>query len=282
MNEESPDYVLRQDGLLAAGDRRPGRSGRSASSSRSTSRTASTTRSTAWAGTTTRTPSRSRDSRSSSCSRATTRSRAALSTRAVRRRRRPPSRTRQRPCPVAAVLVHREEHERAAGRQGRPVGVRLRHARREELLRRASRVGHRRHGPLHQGPEGHRHRPQADGTERQGCRSRLPAAAHERQLADATSRSRRPRRESTARSGCSSTGATSTTCSSSSASRTSPTTSGPGMENVVYIVDSGRGRSGDRVARHAELQVDQRPRLEDGARQEGSDGGHLADRLRRG
>ena len=38
---------------------------------------------------------------------------------------------------VAALLLHRTEHERAAGRQGRPLGLRLRHAGREELLRRA-------------------------------------------------------------------------------------------------------------------------------------------------
>ena len=38
---------------------------------------------------------------------------------------------------VAALFLHRAEHELAAGRQRRPLGVRLRHARREELLRRA-------------------------------------------------------------------------------------------------------------------------------------------------
>ena len=48
---------------------------------------------------------------------------------------------------------------------------------------------------------------------------------------------------STDRSGSSSTGrgCQRTTSSASSASRTSPTTSGPGMSNVVYVVDSGRG-----------------------------------------
>ena len=74
-NEESPDYVFRQedswpppigdpaeeeDGLVVALD----------------VRTASTTRSTGWAGTTTRTTSRSRGIDDRSCSRVTTRSRA--------------------------------------------------------------------------------------------------------------------------------------------------------------------------------------------------------------
>ncbi len=43
--------------------------------------------------------------------------------------------------PVAALLVHRTEHEEAAGRQGRPLGVRLGHAGCEELLRRPSQLG---------------------------------------------------------------------------------------------------------------------------------------------
>ena len=44
------------------------------------------------------------------------------------------------PVAVAAVLVHRARHRRAARRRGRPVGLRLRHARRDELLRRAARA----------------------------------------------------------------------------------------------------------------------------------------------
>ena len=36
----------------------------------------------------------------------------------------------------------------------------------------------------------------------------------------------------------------------------------PGMENVVYVVDSGRGTAGASQART----LDERPRLEDGAR----------------
>ena len=39
----------------------------------------------------------------------------------------------------------------------------------------------------------------------------------------------------------------------------------PGMENVVYIVDSGRGRTAAQSL-DTPLQVHQRPRLEDGAR----------------
>ena len=49
-----------------------------------------------------------------------------------------------RPRPVAALLLHRPGHGVAAGRQGRPLGVRLRHAGRQELLRRRSRAPGRR------------------------------------------------------------------------------------------------------------------------------------------
>ena len=52
----------------------------------------------------------------------------------------------------------------------------------------------------------------------------------------------------------------------------------PGMENVVYLVDSGRG---PRQGRPGGRQVDERPRLEDGARQERPDEGHLAVDLHR-
>ncbi len=51
---------------------------------------------------------------------------------------------------------------------------------------------------------------------------------------------------------------------------------------VAYIVDSGRGRAASSIVGHAELPVQQRPSLEDGLRQEGSDEGHVADGLRRG
>ena len=56
----------------------------------------------------------------------------------------------------------------------------------------------------------------------------------------------------------------------------------PGMGNVVYIVDSGRGRTRRPEPRHAELQVHERPRLEDGARQERPDESDLTHRARRG
>ena len=61
---------------------------------------------------------------------------------------------------VAAVLLHRSAAPtRCCRRRGRPVGVRVRHAGGDELLRRAPRVGNGGHGSLHQGAQGHRHRP---------------------------------------------------------------------------------------------------------------------------
>ena len=52
-----------------------------------------------------------------------------------------------------------------------------------------------------------------------------------------------------------------------------------GMGNVVYFADSGRGRVADSdEPRHAQLPVHQWSHLEDGARQEGPDEGHLAHR----
>ena len=190
------------------------------SSSRSTSRPASTTRSTGWAGTTTRTTSRSPGiGHPVVLSGDDTFTSGPLTD--------PLDTSAQaRAGPVAALLLHRTEHGRAARRRGRPLGVRLRHAGRQELLRRRPRVGDRRHRALHQGAEGHRHRPQPRRLGAEGRRQGLPAAADERQLADRPSLATAVRSASTARSGCSSTGATSTTCSSSSASRTSPTTSG--------------------------------------------------------
>ena len=134
-------------------------------------------------------------------------------------------------------------------------------------------------GPLHPGAEGHRHRPQSRRLGAEGRRHGLPAAADERQLADRPSL-RRPRSASTVRSGCSSTGATSTTSSSSSASRTSPMT----RTSCERRLHRRLGPRPDRRTepRHAELPVDQRPRLEDGARPERSDHRDLADGLRRG
>ena len=138
----------------------------------------------------------------------------------------PPTGTRHcRPgtSSVAALLLHRAGHGLAAERRGRPLGLRLRHGRREELLRRCSGLDSAGDGPLHQGAQGHRHRARHRRLGAESGRPRLPVAAYERHLATRPSL-RRLRSASTARSGCSSTGATSTTCSSSSASRTSPTT----------------------------------------------------------
>ena len=104
----SPDYVFRQEAswpppIGSAAERRP------ASSSRSTSGPAGSTRSTAWAATTTRTPSRSPGTESRWSCRATTRSRA------VRSRASFPAGRGSGPVP--ALLLHRIEHEVAAGRQ---------------------------------------------------------------------------------------------------------------------------------------------------------------------
>ena len=144
-------------------------------SSRSTSRPASTTRSTAWAGTTTRTR---RDPRVWQPGRL-------LGRRHVHERSSHGRVPRGRGAgAVAALLLHRTEHGRSAGRRGRPVGLRLRHAGREELLRRDPRVGNGRHRPFHPGAEGHRHRPQPGWLGAEGRRQGLPAAADERQLAD--------------------------------------------------------------------------------------------------
>ena len=62
---------------------------------------------------------------------------------------------------VAALLLHRAEHGRAAGRHRRPLGLRLRYARCEELLQRRSRVRDGGHRALHQGAKDDRDRPQA-------------------------------------------------------------------------------------------------------------------------
>ena len=74
---------------------------------------------------------------------------------------------------------------------------------------------------------------------------------------------------------------TSTTCSSSSASRTSRTTRS--HDNIVYIVDS---KGPDCGTAHCEpgyaVPIDERPRLEDGARPERPHGRDLSNRARRG
>ena len=142
----------------------------------------------------------------------------------------------------SSTPTSRRARRRCWRRQGRPVGVRLRHAGREELLRRRPRLGDRGQGTLHQGAEGHRHRPQPRRLGAEGGRQGLPAAAHERQLADRPPRAVAPvgidgpqwvleywsdinnvfqfvRVEDIAYD------------------------KRPGMGNVVYVVDSGRGRT---------------------------------------
>ena len=54
-----------------------------------------------------------------------------------------------------------------------------------------------------------------------------------------------------------------------------------GHENVVYIVDSGRGRT-DAQSLDTQLPVDERPRVEDGARPQEPEEGEVADGVRRG
>ena len=107
-NEESPDYVFRQEDSWPPpiGDPAEER-GRPRGRARRPDRQ-DTTRSTGWAGTTTRTASRSPGTGTRSSSPATTRSRAGRSARfpAVRRG----------PVAVAALFVHRAEHGRPAWR----------------------------------------------------------------------------------------------------------------------------------------------------------------------
>ncbi len=182
--------------------------------------------------------------------------------------------------PVAALLLHRTEHGRPARRPGRPLGIRLGHAGRQELLRRHPRVGDDRRGALRQGAEEHR-----DGTQ---CRRlgadvsgrRIPGAAHERVAGSETFVPSR-RSASTGLSGCSSTGATSTTCSSSCASRTSPTTSAPACR--TSSTSSTRVEAGARPQRRRHAgPLHERPRLEDGVRQGRPDQGDVAHRVGRG
>ena len=126
-------------------------------------------------------------------------------------------------------------------------------------------------------PQEHRHRPRHRRLGAQGCGRRVSAAADGRKLAagqpnDDTDRA------STGRSGCSSTGASSTTSSTFVRVEDIAYDKRPGMENVVYIVDSGRGTAGSVAAGT----LDERPRLEDGARLRRPDEGDVALRARRG
>ena len=123
---------------------------------------------------------------------------------------------------------------------------------------------------LHQGAEGHRHGPRsrtAPSSRRPTSATRLPPTDGSWQT-DLRHRDRPGRSASTARSGCSSTGvAPQQRVPASSASRTSPTTSGPAWRtsstsSTRDVAPPGRLRS------QARRLVDQRPRLEVGARPE--------------
>ncbi len=168
-------------------------------------------------------------------------------------------------------------------RRGRPLGLRLRHGRREELLRRRSGGRRRRStGPLHQGAQEHRHRARHRRVGAEGGRHRLPAAARRTAAGNetfapcASARHRRPavgarvlepdinnvfqfvRVEDIAYDN------DRQTTSSTSSTRARP--------------DRCRARSD---SRHA-VPIHERPCLEDGARSERSDGRDLAHRAGRG
>ena len=151
-------------------------------------------RSGAWAATTTRIRSPSRATAIRSFCRATT--------------------LRDQPQPVADLLVHRVEQQRPIlERHRRPLGVRLRQPCRRRLLRlqqhRRATIGQR---PLHPGAQGDRHRAgpgwqRHDGRGR-AVRSAVPDPSRRPMAAGNARRARRAAPASTARSGCSSTGAT--------------------------------------------------------------------------
>ena len=92
-------------------------------------------------------------------------------------------RVRERPGAVPGVQLHREELECSLEGQGRPLGVRLRHTRVQRLRRLRSRLDAGRPGPLREGAEEHRHRPQPGRHRDDGGRRRL-SRAPEYRLAD--------------------------------------------------------------------------------------------------
>ena len=103
----------------------------------------------------------------------------------LRPSRRPLGRRRvcERPGAVAGLQLHRRRLEGRLARRGRPLGVRLRHARDQRLRRHRPRLEPAAHGSLRQGPEEHRHRTQPGRHRPDGRRRRLSAAAEHR-LAD--------------------------------------------------------------------------------------------------
>ena len=211
-------------------------------------------------------------STSRSCSRATTRSRAARS----------PASSRPGAVPAQSQLYSyiARSARGAAGRQGRPVGVRLRHARREELLRRRPRIGDGRQGPLHQGAEGHRHRPQRRRLGAQGRRQGLPARRRP------TAAGRRDLRSATPL------GIDGPQWVLEYWSDINNVFQFVRVEDIAYDKRPGMRTSSTSSTRAAagppprastrQLPVDERPRLEDGARPQGPDEGDVADGVRRG
>ena len=86
----------------------------------------------------------------------------------------------ERPGAVAGLQLHRRRLEGRLARRGRPLGVRLRHARDQRLRRHRPRLEPAAHGSLRQGPEEHRHRTQPGRHRPDGRRRRLSAAAEHR------------------------------------------------------------------------------------------------------
>ena len=154
----------------------------------------------------------------------------------------------ERPGAVAGVLVHRRQRERRDGTTRRPLGVRLRQPGEGRLLRLRPRRPDVDHGPLRGGPEGHRDRAEADGTELMAADKGYPLPPPAASAGSGTPSPARAR--STGRSGCSSTGATSSRSprSSSCASRTWRTTSGPAWRtsSTSPTQDAVRGRTSSR------------------------------------
>ena len=124
---------------------------------------------------------------------------------------------------------------------GRALGVRLGRHELRRLLRLHPRLDPVRERPLHPGAEKHRHRKERRRLGAEGGGPRLPAAAHGRQLAAGPPLCG-ARSASTDPSGYSSTGASSITSSTSSASRTSRTTSAPvwGTSSTWSTLAEGR------------------------------------------
>ena len=198
------------------------------------------------------------------------------------RRRRPGPRT------VAAVLVHRVGHGLAARRRGRPLGVRRRRPDPDDDFNdyydfapgsTQTVTGH-----FIKVPKNIATGKNADGSEVKAADVGYPLpptnGSWQRDLRSVATPTTH-RSASTVPSGCSSTGASSTTSSTSSASRTSRTTSDRAW--ATSSTSSTRAAGGGPPTRQDTPFVNERPRLEDGARPERPDEGDLVlDRVRRG